>query len=462
MAKLTTIWRKASANLPGRERTSLLATKQVLNKRQGLMFIAIFAIGGISLLIATRAATLPVAFEPETGVLAAGATSVANANASGGRVLAFAGAATPTPTPAPASISMLNPLIYGTGIGYDTKANIPIGESGQKMAIRFKSTTTSALNSVKFVQRGNNGNYYSLGSGGTTTLTVQADDGSGHPNGTALATTSYTCPSNPSSNWETYAAPAFSSPATLTAGKIYYIVFTNPSTSNWISVNSVYAYNSVTPRQPIFSDAEFGVMYTTGAWGGINQGYTPVVDLAYANGTHAGQAYYEAMIDKFGTISGGGMVREVFTVSGGNRTIQKAGLRVRRGSGSSPLVLTLETSGGSVLATASSSNSTSISATSPGGDNGGSVWATVTFSAPITLTNGTSYSLRASAASGTTYYSHPIRSGTPPGFLTGQDFNSYSFRDGSGSGGGGQYTTGSGWSALYAYAPQDLQFYLSQ
>jgi len=67
---------------------------------------------------------------------------------------------------AASSRGMLNPGIYGTGIGYDTKANLWIGGSeGQKVAIKFKATTTSALNSVRFVQRGGTG--YSLGTGGT-------------------------------------------------------------------------------------------------------------------------------------------------------------------------------------------------------------------------------------------------------------------------------------------------------
>ncbi len=82
---------------------SLLSNKLVLNKRNGLIFIAMFAVVGASLLVISRAATSPVAFEAESGVLTGGATSVANANASGGRALAFAGAATPAPTPVPTS-----------------------------------------------------------------------------------------------------------------------------------------------------------------------------------------------------------------------------------------------------------------------------------------------------------------------------------------------------------------------
>src|SRR5665647_2115740 len=186
---------------------------------------------------------------------------------------------------AASSLGMLNRGIYGTGIGYDTKANIPVGLDRQKVAIRFKATTTSALNSVRFVQRGGAG--YSLGTGGTMTLSVRADDGTGHPSATSLAQQSYT-PGNPGGAWEKYDPVTFPSPATLTGGTIYYIVFTNPSTSDYISVNSVYTYNATSPRQPMFSDSNYGLMYTGGSWGALQRGYTPVVDLAYANGAHDG------------------------------------------------------------------------------------------------------------------------------------------------------------------------------
>ena len=102
---------------------------------------------------------------------------------------------------AASSLGMLNRGIYGTGIGYDTKANIQVGPDGQKVAIRLKATTTSALKSVRFVQRGGTG--YSSGTGGTMTLSVRADDGTGHPSATSLAQQSYT-PGNPSGALEKY------------------------------------------------------------------------------------------------------------------------------------------------------------------------------------------------------------------------------------------------------------------
>jgi len=347
---------------------------------------------------------------------------------------------------------MLNRGIYGTGIGYDTKANLWIGGSDrQKVAIRFKATTTSTLKSVRFVQRGGAG--YSRGTGGTMTLSVRADDGTGRPSATSLAQRSY-APGNPGGHWEKFDPVAFPTPATLIAGRIYYIVFTNASTSNYISVNSVYVYNApaaAAPRQPMFSDSEYGLMYTSGSWGALARGYTPVVDLAYTNGVHDGQSYYEAMIDRYATISGASkMARERFTVSGGTRTVGSASLRLRRSGGTSPLRITLETSAGSAIESVTVP-AASIPISAPGGDNGGAVWVTAKFSSPRVLLNGSSYNLRISTASGTTYTTFPIRAGTDKGIGT------FAF-----SGGTGQSTTnGSSWTDLYAWSKQNLQFYFT-
>ena len=366
----------------------------------------------------------------------------------GGLAIAAGSSGSSSASAAP-SPSMLNRGIYGPGVGYDVKANLWIGGSqGQKVAIRFKATTTSALNSVRFVQRGGTG--YSLGTGGTMTLSVRADDGAGHPSATSLAQQSYT-PGNPAGAWEKYDPVTFSSPATLTAATIYYIVFTNTSTSNYISVNSVYNYDTTPPRQPMFSDSEYGLMYTSGSWGAPEGRYTPVVDLAYANGTHDGQSYYEAMIANYATISGASnMARERFTVSGGDRTVGSASLRLRRSGGTSPLIMTLETSAGAAIESVTVP-AASIPVSAPGGANGGSVWVTANFSSPRVLSNGSSYNLRMSTASDTTYTTFPVRPGTSKGLAT------YAFSDGTGQ----STTNGSTWTDLYLWDHEDLQFYFT-
>jgi hypothetical protein len=344
--------------------------------------------------------------------------------------------------------------VYGTGVGYDTKANIPVGPDGQGMGIKFKATTSSALKSVRFVQRGGPG--YSRGNGGTTTLTVRAEDSAGYPSGTSLGSGSIT-PGNPAENWEKYDPVNLDNPASLKAGKNYYLEFTNPDPANNISVNNVLTYNATKPRQPMFSDADFGVKISkTGTWGaGLAPGYTPVVDLAYANGIHDGQSYYEAMIANYATISGKdkAMAREHFTVSGGDRIVTSSSVRVRRSGGTSPLTMTLETGSGEAIE-AVSVPAESVPVSVPGGDDGGAVWATANFDSPHVLTDGVTYNVRVSTAADTTYTTHPVRSGDDKGL------GSYNFK-----GGTGQTTSnGSKWTEMYTdgpLRPADMQFYLN-
>ena len=349
----------------------------------------------------------------------------------------------PTPTPAPGATGL-----YGSGLNFDTKANLRVGPDGT-IAHRFVASTTSTLQSIRFQQRG--GPIYSGGTGGKFQISVQAD-AAGVPSGTVLASASYS-PGNPSGDWTTYDVVSFSSPATLTRGTRYDIVFQNVDanpTSNYFSVNELFVYGAtMTPRQPAFADADYAVLAANSAGSWSVQGkYTADMDLTYANGTHDGMAYIENIIALYGTVSGTASVREHFTVSGGNRTVSSASVRVRRSGGSAPLTLRLETGTGTLIE-AGDVPASSVPVSAAGGDNGGSVWVTVTFATPHNLASGTAYNLRLTTASGTTYTAAPIREGTDQGL------QSYAFRDGSGQGS----SNGTSWADLYAYSPVDLQFY---
>ena len=375
----------------------------------------------------------------------------------------------------PGGTNMYNPAIYGAGVGFDCKGNVAIN-SQESMAIRFKAGATSTLTGIQWTQRtGPTG--YSLGDGGTTTITIQTDNGSGFPSGAILATTNW-AGGNPGAQ-EKFDICTFLSPPALTAGTIYYAVLENPSGSNYVSANCGYSFGPhasltnavqpVNPKQPKFNDAEFGVLLTTaygGAWSktvSSAEGYTPVVDLIYANGYHDGQAYYENIGagGYYGVISGtASMVRETVTVSGGTRSVSSAGVRVRRHSGTSPLILTLQDSAGttidSVSIPASSMPIPSNLANSLTGD-GGAFWVSGNFSTARTLLNGASYHLRLSTAAGTTYSTDPMRNATEQYYA----FQSYDFKDGV-----SYYTTdGSTWAVMardwMVGEMWDLQFYLT-
>ena len=343
---------------------------------------------------------------------------------------------------------------YGSGINADTKANLQVHPSqNTKVSHRFRASTTSTVTSVTFSQRG--GPVYSGGTGGTIQCTVQTDDGTANhfPSGTILATASFV-PGNPAGTWETYQACAFSSPPALTAGSLYHIVYTNTDLSpdtNWISVNQIYCYGTtLVPQEPHFSDTDYAVLANTGSWA-IQPNVTAPLDVAYANGVHDGQAYYATIVGSYGLITGtSSMVREQFTVAGGNQTVTAAYVRVGKQTGSGALTITLETGTGTLIENGTVLAS-AIAITTPGADASAGNWVGITFATSHVLTNGQTYNLRLSAPSGTQFSMVPIRSGADIGY------HSYAFSSGT-----GQLTTdGTTWSNLYLYSPENTQFYFT-
>ena len=89
------------------------------------------------------------------------------------------------------------------------------------------------------------------------------------------------------------------------------------------------------------------------------------------------------------------------------------------------------------------------------------MWVSGTFPTSHRLVNGTTYHLRLTTASDTTYAMVPLREGTDSGDAGGPG-NPTGFRSTRFTDGDGQKTTDGGatWSNLYQYSPVDLQFYL--
>jgi hypothetical protein len=349
--------------------------------------------------------------------------------------------------------------IYGSAFAMDSKDNYQVGWTvNQKVAHRFRAGTSSNLNAIAINQRGGPG--YSGGNGGVMKVTVQTDSG-GKPSGTILASLTIT-PGNPSGDWEVHSTYTFASPARLTAGVLYHIVFSNTDaspTANYISVNEAYVYAPSSPRQPGFSD-DFAVMYDRGPGWTVTPNDTPVMDLIYANGYHDGNAYSSVVADYYSIISGNQMVRERFTIPGTDRVFNSATVRVKRISGSSPLTIRLETSSGTLVATGVTGASQIPLSTVPTPSTGnhwddaslaGGRWVSVTFPNTVVLTAGTTYNLRVSTSSDTKYAAVPLRveDDTSPAWA------SPAFRDGSAQ----RTSDGSAWAAVYAYARLDLQFY---
>lgn len=352
-------------------------------------------------------------------------------------------APTPTATPGPAVQG-----VYGSALNVDTKANLQIGWTDRaRLAHRFRAGTSSTITSVRFAQRG--GSVYSGGSGGTLRISIQTDK-DGLPSGTVLGSATWE-PGNPSQSWSTYEAVPMPVPVAVTKGQLYHVVFENTDADpekNYISVNELFVYGAtLKPRQPAFADEDYAVLYATPDVWTLQQRYTADMDIAYSDGSHDGVGYVQNMTEYFGTISGSSAVREHFTVIGNGRIVTSAAVRVRRSSGSDPLVLSIR-QGDTVLVSGEVA-ATDIPVSAAGNDDGGSVWATITFPV-LTMVAGTTYDLVLTTAASSVYTAAPIREGTDVGMA------SRAFRDGTGQG----TRDGRDWKDLFDRSPVDLQFYL--
>lgn len=355
--------------------------------------------------------------------------------------------------------------VYGSAMNGDDKGNLEIGTTwGGIIAHRFRASSSSAPSYLIWPCRTGTGGY-SNGTGGSFRIGIQADDGTAnhYPTGTFLTSTDVV-PGNPGST-ERYLRTDFTGAPSLTANQLYHVVFQNidaAPNSNWVSVNCMYKTGSAySPRQPAFEDTDFGVSWRGPAWT-PNTSHHPHFDLTLADGTHEGNAYGTGPFDVDQRITGTTqMVRERFTVSGGDKTVTEVYVRVSRLSGSGDLTIRLENDSGVLIEEqAVAGSGIPIGAYRTMNSTGGE-WVGYTFATPRTLTSGTTYRLRVSCAAGSTYYARPIRWRTF--HHTGTDYmRSRYFVDGTNATyGGAEFTTNSGssWTGFYAFLPQDLQFY---
>jgi hypothetical protein len=232
----------------------------------------------------------------------------------------------------------------------------------------------------------------------------------------------------------------FASPARLTAGEIYHIVFRNTDPApavNYVSVEGLYVFRPPrVARQPRYDDADWAQLTTSRDGWLVRPEYTPILALSYANGAHEGVGYIEVWVDAYKTISGLARAREVFTVSGGDRLVASASIRLMRLSGSSPLTVRLEAADGTQVAVSTiAADKVPVGAR---GEVGTSTWVTARFAAPALLQAGTTYRLVLSAPEDTAYSVFVIRKGSAYGFPTATYF----------ADGHAQFDPGTGWVAF--------------
>jgi hypothetical protein len=307
----------------------------------------------------------------------------------------------------------LTTAFYGSGYSADSLANTVVGgPSANSLSFRFQAKYSSPLKAIQvFFIWSNTEVGYQAGQGGTIKVSLMADDGSAAhlPTGAALATLSY---GNIIAQNNNYPVLAFPSPAALVGGHIYHLVFTNVDpnpVANYISLDSIYTNNQTAPMQPSQADTDFAALVKagTGAWK-LRQGFTPTLELDFADGGTQGNGYMEVWSTNPKTISGSAMTRETFKVSGPSRTFTKVKVRLERLAGTDPLTLTLAEADGTVMATGTIPAASILT--------GVANWATCTLPLSHVLATGVGYTLTLSSPATTQYSIYPIRKGSDKGF----------------------------------------------
>jgi hypothetical protein len=305
------------------------------------------------------------------------------------------------------------PAFYGSGFSADSLANTQVGGANlNAVSYRFQAKHNSPLTAVQvffiwsLVKPG-----YAAGAGGTVQVDLLADDGTAAhlPTGSSLSSASY---SNILSQNNFYPRIPFPYPATLKGGALYHLVFTNTDldpVNNFVSLDTLYTNAQTAPMQGCITDANWAVLLKagTGAWK-TRMGFTPTLQLEYADGGFQGNGYMEVWSTNPKTISGAASVREAFKVTGPSRTFGKVSVRLQRLAGTSPLTVRVELANGTLI----EEGTVAAADTLTSAPN----WVTVTFPLTQVLSSGVAYNLVLSTPADTQYSAFPMRKGGDKGF----------------------------------------------
>ena len=223
--------------------------------------------------------------------------------------------------------------VYGSGINSDALNNIRIGPWNLQASYRFVANHTGTVRSVQlYLITSASKPGYNAGTGGKLLVQLETDDGTANhfPSGKSLG--SYKMLSRAS-----FPVVSLSPTPTLQAGRIYHLVFSNldsnPS-SNYVSADNLYMYHPLTPMQEMFSDVDCATLirYSGAGWS-VYKVNTPIFQINFSDGATMGQGYMEVWPEVPQVIGGTDAVREIFTVSGGTRTVASFAIRVAHTSG---------------------------------------------------------------------------------------------------------------------------------
>lgn len=293
---------------------------------------------------------------------------------------------------------------YGTGGGKEL-ANTTI-EGGVTFSQSFIPTTTSELTGFRgYLIPDSDG--YGAGTGGIIRFEIQTDDGNGFASGKQVGT-GYAEAVHPKKNDLEFALHTFKPPVPVKAGTKYHLVVRNvdPSPdSNYVSMNTIFTGTGPLTENSV-NEKYLGESWKRRKSSGMP--YLPIGEYHYANGTIDGFGYIHAMDhgQHRHEISKSKSVRQLFTVTGGNKPVRELHFYADHTSGSGKVIAELKSCGSSIKTV----EATKLS--NKDGTHG--QWFTFPFS--TILKDGVSYELEFRANGNAKYEGFVFRNGASFGF----------------------------------------------
>jgi parallel beta-helix repeat protein len=315
---------------------------------------------------------------------------------------------------------------YGSGLNGDRGSNLQIGghwDSNFVHAYSFIAQHSGPIDSVKVNWQWDTTVAFTYSGPWPDTayigIAIVGDDGSGKPGTDTLGQTSVTdwYTTFPESAGGKEPMLAMQTDA-LIAGETYHLVFWNKSVdaeSCYISINALVMFDTLSPLQPLWSDAELKHQYKTKngdwneyGWQDSAWRYTPVMQLVYKDGYHFGSAYYTVHDGYKHFVSGDSAVAQIIQPSV-TRVVDSVAVRLEKvdagGAYDDSVKIVLRDMSGDTLAIATADTVRSVDSAET---TTYMFWTGALFNQPATLHKGQTYRLEIRTASATDYRTAPL------------------------------------------------------
>jgi hypothetical protein len=301
--------------------------------------------------------------------------------------------------------------VFGVGWTADSLANLEVGRfAGRMVSYRFRAARDGAVSTIRvfFIFRKLCDGCYANGNGGSVNIDVVSDDGSANhfPSRNVLGSVLVR---DPLTEWNRLLR--FPKPVKLESGKLYHIVFSNPTADpqhNYVSVDDLYTTFQGSGLQPSGAASELAVLLKSTAKSGweLKPQHVPIVSINYDDGYQQGQGYMDVKHNGI-VVNPGESVREVFRISGADRAFKTLAVRLEPMGDQGNVQVKVENESGEDLQASSLNLSNATSS---------ALWKTVDFPKALSLSKGSQYSVVLSAENGARFRISPLQKGKQYGF----------------------------------------------